>query len=71
MIFGYKKTAFVQYGVLIPISLGIDTYPNALLTGSSGCGKTQALLFLMGKLLQDNPEVTVFLCDYKNSEDFF
>lgn len=70
MIFGYEKAAFIQYGISIPISLGIDTYPNTLLTGSSGCGKTQSLLFLIGKLLQDNPEITVFLCDFKNSEDF-
>ncbi len=70
MIFGYEKTAFVQYGVSIPISLGIDTYPHVLLTGASGCGKSQSLLFLIGKLLQDNPKVIIFLCDFKNSEDF-
>lgn len=70
MIFGYEREAFLRYGLTIPIKLGIAAYPHMLLTGSSGSGKSISLIFLIGKLLQANPDVVIFLCDFKNSEDF-
>ncbi|WP_075721087.1 hypothetical protein [Roseburia sp. 499] len=70
MIWGYLKEPFSKYGLAIPIKLGIASYPHALITGASGSGKTQALLFLLGKLLQNIPDIVVYLCDFKNSEDF-
>lgn len=70
MIFGYEKEPFCRYGLALPIKLGIATYPHVLITGASGSGKTQALLFLIGKLLQDCPDIILYVCDFKNSEDF-
>lgn len=70
MVFGYEREAFVKYGITIPIKLEISTYPHMLLTGASGSGKSQTLLFLIGKLLQYMPDIVPYICDFKNSHDF-
>lgn len=70
MTFGYELEAFSKYGLAIPIKLGLASHCHALITGSSGSGKSQALLFLIGKLLQACPGTSIYLCDFKNSEDF-
>lgn len=70
MTFGYELEAFSRYGLAIPIRLGLASHCHALITGSSGSGKSQALLFLLGKLLQAFPGISIYLCDFKNSEDF-
>lgn len=54
----------------VPLSLSIMSHCHALITGSSGSGKSYALLYLLGCLLQDIPETDVYFCDFKNSEDF-
>ena len=41
-----------------------------LLTGGSGSGKTMALLFLLGNLVREYPEVVIYLCDFKRGEEF-
>lgn len=53
-----------------PFNLPVKTHCHALITGSSGSGKSYALLFLFGKLLQENPQIEIWFCDFKNSEDF-
>lgn len=53
-----------------PIEINIDTHPNVLLTGGSGSGKSYGLLYLLGMLLQDSPEIEVYVLDFKYSEDF-
>ena len=53
-----------------PLSLSVRSYCHALITGSSGSGKSYALMYLLGCLLQDVPETDVYFCDFKNSEDF-
>lgn len=53
-----------------PIRLSVDTHCHALIVGSSGSGKSYALLYLLGSLLQDKPDTVVFFCDFKNSTDF-
>lgn len=70
MTFGYELEAFSRYGLTIPIKLGLASHCHALITGSSGSGKSQALLFLIGKLLQAFPGISIYLCDFKNSKDF-
>ena len=70
MVFGYEREAFIRYGLAIPIQLEIAAYPHALITGSSGSGKSKSLLFLIGKLLQSDPNIVLYVCDFKNSEDF-
>lgn len=70
MILGYYRQYFMEYGLTIPIELGIATYPHVLITGASGSGKSTALIFLLGKLLQSNPNIVLYFCDFKNSEDF-
>lgn len=70
MVFGYLKEAYEEYGLSIPIRLRISSYPHVLITGSSGSGKSFALLFLIGKLLQTYSNVILYVCDFKNSEEF-
>lgn len=53
-----------------PLSLDVNTHCHALITGSSGSGKSYTLLYLLGCLLQDIPEIKLYFCDFKNSEDF-
>ena len=53
-----------------PLSLSVRSHCHALITGSSGSGKSYALMYLLGCLLQDVPETDVYFCDFKNSEDF-
>lgn len=54
----------------LPLYLDINTHCHALITGASGSGKSYALLYLLGKLLQDSPQTIITFCDFKNSEDF-
>lgn len=68
--FGYDREAYVQYGIKIPIKIPISSHPHALITGSSGSGKSMTLLFLIGKLLQSAPDIVLYVCDFKNSDDF-
>lgn len=53
-----------------PLQLKVSSHCHALITGSSGSGKSYSLLYLLGCLLQDNPETEIYFCDFKNSEDF-
>lgn len=53
----------------VPLSLDVNTHCHALITGSSGSGKSYAVLYLLGCLLQDIPEIELYFCDLKNSED--
>jgi len=70
MIVGYYKKHFEEYSLAIPIKLGIAKYPHMLLTGSSGSGKSKALLFLIGMFLQSSANAKIYICDFKNSSDF-
>lgn len=53
-----------------PVELDIESYCHALITGGSGSGKSYALLYLLGTLVQDEPNVELYFCDFKNSKDF-
>ena len=53
-----------------PLNLPVKSHCHALITGGSGSGKSYALLYLLGTLLQDAPDTVVYFCDFKNSEDF-
>lgn len=70
MVFGYDLEAFLRYGLAMPIKLDIASHCHALITGSSGSGKSQALLFLIAKLLQVYFDIVLYVLDFKNSEDF-
>lgn len=68
MRWGYKTGGGSKFPT--PIEISIDTHPNVLLTGSSGSGKSYGLLYLLGMLLQDSPEIELYILDFKYSEDF-
>ena len=68
MIWGYIIGAGGKPPVLL--ALPLSSHCHALITGSSGSGKSYALLYLLGCLLQDEPDIKVYFCDFKNSEDF-
>lgn len=52
----------------VPLSLPIHSHCHALITGASGSGKSYTLLYLLGCLLQDSPEINIYFCDFKNSD---
>lgn len=70
MVWGYEFEAFQNWKLSIPVCTNIDSHCHAVLTGGSGSGKSQAVLFLIGKRLQADPETILTVCDFKNSEDF-
>lgn len=70
MIWGYDKEIYAEMGLKIHIQHDIGTHCHALITGSSGSGKSYALLYLLGQLLKSEPNIEIYFCDFKNSEDF-
>ena len=68
MIWGYRIGSGVS--TPLPIRLDVDSHCNGLLVGSSGSGKSYALAYLLGCLLQDTPEIDLFFIDFKNSSEF-
>lgn len=70
MNWGYRRDNYYNNGIPMRIPLNIKTHCHALITGSSGSGKSQALLFLIGMLIQSKPDICIYVCDFKNSEDF-
>jgi len=54
----------------VPHSLPISSHCHWLITGSSGSGKSQSILYLGGCLLQEIPDIDLVLCDFKKSSDF-
>lgn len=70
MVWAYDRATAYGFQMKLPVESGIDSHPHALLTGSSGSGKSVALLFLLGKRLQADPDTCVYVCDFKNSSDF-
>lgn len=70
MNWGFIRDIFSDYGLAVPIKLDTATHCHALVTGSSGSGKSYTLLYLLGTLLKSEPNITIYFCDFKNSEDF-
>lgn len=73
-LWGFDRKTLVNDGIPHPILLGSGSHPHALITGSSGSGKSQALLFIIGRMLQEfyrqKEEIDFRLCDFKISEDY-
>lgn len=70
MAWGYNHKIILETGQHINISLPVETHPHALITGSSGSGKSYALCYLLGELVKTEENITVYFCDYKKSDDF-
>lgn len=70
VIYGYLYEMWYSAGLKVAIKNSISSHCHLLLTGASGSGKSYALLFIMGKILQKCPSIIVYFCDFKNSEDF-
>lgn len=70
MIWGFYRDLYYKYSLTIPIRLCVEDYLMALITGSSGSGKSYALLYLLGIILKSVENIVVYFCDFKNSEDF-
>lgn len=70
MKFGYDLALYKDFGAKVSITLDLSSHCHTLVTGSSGSGKSQALLYLLGSLLKSASNTIVFLCDFKNSTDF-
>ena len=68
--YGYDLQKYEDYGVKSPVLIPLESHPHALIVGSSGSGKSKALVYLLGKLIQAYPYIDLWVCDFKNSEDF-
>lgn len=68
MIWGYRIGSGVS--TPLPIKLDIKTFCHLLLVGSSGTGKSTTLLFLLGCLLKENPNIKLYFLDFKSSSEF-
>ena len=64
MRWGYEERS----GGLSPLQIELSQkdYCHALITGASGSGKSYALLYLLGNVLQEEQETTIYFCDFKN-----
>lgn len=69
MKYGFILRIWLNEGVPLDFILDFSNHMHLLLTGSSGSGKSYALLYLIGMLIKDGIK-DVTLCDYKNSEEF-
>lgn len=70
IIWGYNLEIFNKTGLTFHLKFPLNSHCNALITGASGSGKSYALLYLLLMLLRDCPDIVVYFCDFKNSEDF-
>ncbi|SHN61305.1 hypothetical protein SAMN02745247_02343 [Butyrivibrio hungatei DSM 14810] len=70
MIYGYLYDLWYSAKMKVPIKHNLSSHCHVLLTGSSGSGKSYALLYILGRLMQTCPNITVYFCDFKNSDDF-
>lgn len=70
MVWAYDRATAYDFQMKLPVESKVDSHCHTLLTGSSGSGKSVALLFLLGKRLQADPDTCVYVCDFKNSSDF-
>ena len=55
MVWAYDRDTAYGVQMKLPVESEIDSHCHALITGSSGSGKSVALLFLLGKRLQADP----------------
>lgn len=67
---GYDLEIYNETGLKVSIRLPIATHCHALITGASGSGKSMALLYMLGMVLKAESDITIFLCDFKKSDDF-
>lgn len=73
-LWGFDRKILVNDGISDPVFLGSESHPHALITGSSGSGKSQALLFICGRMIQkfyeQKKDMDFRLCDFKGSVDY-
>ena len=70
MVWAYDRDIAYDFQMKLPVESELDSHVHSLITGSSGSGKSVALLFLLGKRLQADPDTCIYVCDFKNSADF-
>lgn len=68
--YGYYLGIYRDTILKIPIKHDLSSHCNLLLTGSSGSGKSYALLYLLGSVLKSHKDIELYFCDFKNSLDF-
>lgn len=69
-LFGYDLDMWKKEQMRFPFRLNFNDYTQLLLTGGTGTGKSYALLYLLGSIVANNPEIKICFCDFKNSKDF-
>ena len=70
LAWGYSLPDYYGLGIRYPVRRPLSSHGHALITGPSGSGKSFALLWLAGKLLQAYPDIRLTFCDFKNSDEF-
>lgn len=67
---GFDFEIYRNEQIRVPYRLNFNDYTQLLLTGGTGTGKSYALLYLLGSIVANNPNISIYICDFKNSEDF-
>lgn len=67
---GFDLEIWRNEKIKVPYRLNFNDYTQVLLTGGTGTGKSYALLYLLGSIVANNPNIQLYLCDFKNSQDF-
>lgn len=70
LTFGIIREEYIAKGLLLPITINLQTHPHILLTGSSGSGKSYLLKIMISQILERKDIFEVWIGDYKNSPDF-
>lgn len=70
MFYGYDFRAWQEEGIRIRNNIPIKTHCNMLCVGSSGSGKSYALLTMLGSLVKEKESIDITFCDFKQSADF-
>lgn len=79
MKWGYLREPYYEYGTKLPLMLPMDSHKHALITGSSGAGKSTTLLFLFWNFLSSIIHsqgyrkgcIHITFCDFKGSPEFW
>ena len=70
MIVGYRLTEYKEYDVKLPVFVTLPKKnSNVLVTGKSGSGKSQAVLWFIYNVLATD-ESRVYISDYKAGEEY-
>lgn len=67
----FEGVTWLDYGIKIPVYINFTSRPHLLVVGNTGSGKTHFLKFLLAKFVKVNPDLEIYVCDYKGDDFSF